>query len=64
MKILKNGNKVPYDEREYLAKCKSCGCQFSYKEKNKYFTYDGEEYVFCPQCKFSVSVSIFNRRIK
>lgn len=35
MKIIKKGTKTPPDKRIYITKCRTCGCVFTYMEKDK-----------------------------
>lgn len=34
MKIIKKGTKTPPDKRIYITKCRTCGCVFTYMEKD------------------------------
>ena len=55
MKIIEKGTKTPPDKRIYITKCHTCGCKFTYMEKD--FLYLGIEVakvVECPQCNYYV----------
>lgn len=60
MEVLKP-KKVKEDKywtREYIKKCPSCKCIFSYTEKDVRSIFDYEtQYVICPECKKEVRVS-------
>ena len=53
MKIIKSGTKTPPKKQIYLIKCRSCGCVFTYMEKDmQYITVDSIG-VYCPECNYS-----------
>ena len=55
MKIIKKGTKTPPDKRIYIAKCRTCGCEFTYMEKDiKYCSIDDCGGVVYPQCNYWV----------
>lgn len=57
--ILKKGTKIPPNKRIYFKKCCTCGCKFTYQEKDM-FWYD---YVICPQCGYTNFI-IIKRRLR
>ena len=55
MEIIKEGTKTPPDERIYIAKCRTCGCEFTYmKGDMKYYYPTDSKGVTCPQCNYWV----------
>lgn len=55
MEIIKKGTKTPPDKRVYIAKCRVCGCIFTYMEKDMEYRYPNDsEGVTCPQCNYWV----------
>ncbi len=61
MKILEIGTKEvkPKSEREYVRRCKMCGCKFTYKLKEERLsTYmdDIANIINCPQCGHTIQI--------
>lgn len=53
MKIIKSGIKTPPKKQIYVIKCRTCGCVFTYMEKDmQYITVDSIG-VYCPECNYS-----------
>lgn len=53
MKIIKSGTKTPPKKQIYVIKCGTCGCVFTYMEKDmQYITVDSIG-VYCPECNYS-----------
>ena len=64
MKIIKEGTKTPPDKRIYIAKCRTCGCVFTYMEEDiKKLFPDDITKVACPQCNYWV-YPIIKRKYK
>lgn len=64
MKIIKRGTK---EEKVYIAKCRTCGCRFIYKQSDIMMTSDLVlediiEYVACPQCQHAVSIPFIRKK--
>lgn len=55
MKIIKEGTKELPNKKIYVAKCRTCGCKFTYMEKDIKFFYLDESGIICPQCNYWVS---------
>lgn len=63
MKIIKSGTKTPPKKQIYVIKCRTCGCVFTYMEKDmQYITVDSIG-VYCPECKYS-NVPIIMKKYK
>lgn len=64
MEIIKKGTKTPPDKRVYITKCRTCGCEFTYMEKDIKLLYSSDfERVECPQCNYW-TVPIIKRKYK
>lgn len=55
--IIKKGTKIPPNKRIYLKKCRTCGCKFTYQEKDMFRC----DYVSCPQCGYTNFITIKRR---
>lgn len=65
MKIIKKGTKTPPDKRIYITKCNTCGCKFTYMEKDfAYLGIEATNVVECPQCNYYVPVPLIKRKYK
>lgn len=59
MKIIKKGTKTPPDKITYFTKCRTCGCVFTYMNKDmEYICWEDIPTVKCPQCDYWVSLFI------
>lgn len=64
MEIIKKGTKTPPDKRICIAKCRTCGCEFTYMEGDlKYHYLADRKGVVCPQCNYLV-YPIIKRKYK
>lgn len=65
MKIIKKGTKTPPNKTTYVAKCHTCGCEFTYMEKDfAYLGIEATKAVECPQCNYYVLVPLIKRKYK
>lgn len=66
MKIIKSGNKTTPDKIIYITKCKTCGCKFTYMEKDINFSIfpSPHDFIECPQCSYKVSIPTFKKKYK
>nr|DAO32459.1 MAG TPA: DNA-directed RNA polymerase [Caudoviricetes sp.] len=53
MKIIKSGTKTPPKKQIYVIKCRTCGCVFTYMEKDMHYITVDSIGVYCPECNYS-----------
>lgn len=58
--ILKQGTKEKPEDKVYVMRCRTCGCEFTYQLNDVRYSVDFE-YVYCPDCKYSCTI-IFKRK--
>lgn len=64
MEIIKKGTKTPPDKITYVTKCRTCGCEFTYMERDiKKVCVEDITKVVCPQCNYWV-YPIIKRKYK
>ena len=54
MEIIKKGTKTLPDKRIYIAKCRTCGCEFTYMEEDMKPCTSDSMGIICPQCNYWV----------
>ena len=66
MKIIKKGTKTPPDKIVYITKCRTCGCKFTYMEKDIDFIIFPKpcDFINCPQCSYGIPVPFFKKKYK
>ena len=55
---------ISKDEVERIKKCPVCKSVIAYKLKDTYLSLWDERKFICPECKESVKVSIFDKKLK
>lgn len=64
MEIIKKGTKTLPEEIIYVAKCRTCGCKFTYTNRNFRYVDECSVRLVCPQCKYYVSVPWIRKKYK
>lgn len=63
MKIIKKGYKTKPEDIVYVKKCRTCGCVFTYNLDEITVSYNGDNIIRCPDCKYFNDI-IFKRKYR
>lgn len=64
MRIIKKGTKTLPEEIIYVTKCRTCGCEFTYTNRNFHYVGECSVRLVCPQCKYYVSMPWIRKKYK